>query len=120
MLPAPPKKTSWCIPEVLFDQLDRLAGHPYSAQWASHVSNQLHSLTERDRLEGDDVQSILADLGDAAQEAVRMADESPDHRLRVELLRAHWRSHGDSIAGRRCTSNVWPHTFKAELPPAVR
>ena len=53
-------------------------------------SNQLHALTEREQLVGDDVQSILADLSDAAQEAVRMADNTDDDRLRVELLRAHW------------------------------
>jgi len=81
---------SWCVPQVLYEQLQRLAEHGYSAQWASQVSNQLHALTERDQLLGDDVQSILADLSDAAQEAVRMADNTDDDRLRVELLRAHW------------------------------
>lgn len=90
MLPTPPKKTSWCVPQVLFEQLERLGDHAYSAQWASHVGNQLHALTEREQLEGDDVQSILADLTDSAQEALHMADNSDDNQLRVELLRAHW------------------------------
>lgn len=90
MLPAAPKKSAWCVPQALFAQLERLSGQPYSAQWASHVSNQLHALTERDRLEGDDVQIILADLSDAAEEALGMANDTDEDRLRVELLRAHW------------------------------
>ena len=90
MLPAPPRKTPWCVPEVLFQQLQRLSEHAYSAQWASHVSNQLHALTEREQLEGEDVRSILADLSDAAQEVVILSDNTNDDRLRVELLRAHW------------------------------
>jgi hypothetical protein len=88
--PEPPKKSYWCVPQTLYDQIERLAAHPYSALWASHVSNQLSVLTERDYLEGDDVQPILADLSDAAQEAFLMADHADDDRLRVELLRAHW------------------------------
>ena len=52
--------------------------------------NQLHALTEREQLEGDDVQSILADLAESAQEAHHMADNTDNDRLRVELLRAHW------------------------------
>ncbi len=90
MRPVRPNTNSWCVPQVLYEQLERLACHTYSAQWASQVGNQLHALTDRDQLIGDDVQSILADLSDAAQEAVRMADNTSDDRLRVELLRAHW------------------------------
>ena len=82
--------TYWCVPETLFTTLDRLAGEPEPAQWASQVRNQLHALTDREQLEGDDVQIILSDLSDAAQEAARMADAFDDDRLRVELLRAHW------------------------------
>jgi hypothetical protein len=47
-------------------------------------------LTEREQLEGDDVQSILADLSDSAQEALQMAENTDNDCLRVELLRAHW------------------------------
>jgi hypothetical protein len=89
-LEATPIAKSWCVPRVLYEQLQRLANQPYTAQWASHVGNQLRALTERDQLEGDDVQSILTDLSDAAQEAVHMADATDNDRLRVELLRAHW------------------------------
>lgn len=88
--PAAPKASPWCVPEVLYEQLQRLADHAYSAEWASQVGNELHALTDRDQLEGDDVQTILADLSDAAEEALRMADGTDDDRLRVELLRAHW------------------------------
>lgn len=80
----------WCVPQVLFDQLQRIACHPYAAEWANQTIAQLHALTERSALGGDDVQAILANLCDLAQEAVRMADETNDNRLRVELLRAHW------------------------------
>lgn len=93
MLPAPRELDAahpWCVPKALLEELDRLAGQPESAQWASQVRNQLHALTDREQLEGDDVQIILADLSDAAQEAVRMADQYDNDRLRVELLRAHW------------------------------
>ena len=78
------------MPQTLLEELDRLAGQPESAQWASQVRNQLHALTDREQLEGDDVQIILADLSDAAQEAVRMAEQFDNDRLRVELLRVHW------------------------------
>ncbi|HEX4413871.1 MAG TPA: hypothetical protein VH107_09615, partial [Lacipirellulaceae bacterium] len=90
MRPAPPRATSWCVPQALYDQLQRLAENAYTAEWASHVTNQLHALTERDQLAGDDVQSILADLSDAAEEAFRLADNTNDPCLSVELLRAHW------------------------------
>ena len=90
MRPAPPSKTAWCVPQALFEQLQRLSEPAYTAPWASHVSNQLHALTEREQLDGDDVQSILADLSDAAQEALRMAANTDNDVLRVELLRAHW------------------------------
>jgi hypothetical protein len=78
------------VPQTLLDQLERLSGHPASAPWAIHVRNQLHALTLRDFMEGDDVQTILADLAEAALDAYRMADNTDDDRLRVELLRAHW------------------------------
>src|SRR5262249_15904559 len=78
MLPAPlalDKVHPWCVPQALLDELDRLAGQPESAQWASQVRNQLRMLTDREQLEGDDVQIIMADLSDSAQEAMRMADQ---------------------------------------------
>jgi hypothetical protein len=93
MLPAPRELDAshpWCVPQALLEELDRLAGQPESAQWASQVRNQLHALTDREELEGDDVQIILADLSDAAQDAMRMADQYDNDRLRVELLRAYW------------------------------
>jgi hypothetical protein len=93
MLPAPREldpPRPWCVPQVLFEQLDRLAGQAESAQWASHVRNELRALTDREQLEGNDVEAILADLSNSAQDAVRMADQTGNDRLRVELLRAHW------------------------------
>ena len=90
MRPASPRGSSWCVPQTLYEQLERLSEHAYTAHWASFVGNQLRSLTERDQLEGDDVQAALADLGEAAQEALLMAENADDDRLRVELLRAHW------------------------------
>jgi len=89
-VPAPIQKSAWCVPQSLLDQLQRLADHAYTAPWSSRVSYQLRSITEREQLLGDDVQPILADLADAAQEAVLMAESTEDDRLRVELLRAHW------------------------------
>ncbi|MCC7476072.1 MAG: hypothetical protein IT425_11805 [Pirellulales bacterium] len=85
-----PESSPWCVPQSLFEQLNRLAFHPTSASWSSHVANQLRALTQREEILGDDVQAILADLSDAAQEALRLADETSDDRLRVELLRTHW------------------------------
>jgi hypothetical protein len=90
MLPAAPRQTPWCVPETLFAQIQRLAEHPYTSSWAGQVINQLHAITEREHLEGDDVQLILSDLSVGAREAVQMADSTDDDRLRVELLRAHW------------------------------
>jgi hypothetical protein len=93
MLPMPREvepRHPWCVPQALLEELDRLAGQPESAQWASQVRNQLHALTDREQLDGDDVQIILSDLSDAAQEAVRMANEIDNDQLRVELLRVHW------------------------------
>ncbi len=89
-LPQPVAPSYWCVPETLFAALDRLSDQPESAQWASQVRNQLHALTDREQLEGDDVQIILADLSDAAQEAARMAEQFDNDQLRVELLRVHW------------------------------
>jgi hypothetical protein len=85
-----PESDPWCIPEILFYQLQRIAHHPYSREWAERTITELHALTKRDALGGDDVQSILAELCDSAEEAMQMAEATDDDRLRVELLRAHW------------------------------
>jgi len=93
MLPEPREldgSHAWCVPQTLFELLERLASQADSAQWASHVTNQLRALTSRELLDGDDVQSILADLSDSAQEAIHMADQTENDALRVELLRTHW------------------------------
>ncbi len=119
MRPAPPRATSWCVPVALFEQLERLADNASTAEWASHVSNQLHSLTERDQLAGEDVQSILADLSDAAEEAYRLADTTDDERLRVELLRAHWALARRLDCWVRCTKNTWRFAFKTVSLPAA-
>jgi hypothetical protein len=80
----------WCVPQVLFEQLQRVARHEHSREWAEWTLSNLYVLTERSTLDGEDVQSVMANLGDAAQEAMRLADRTDDARLRVELLRAHW------------------------------
>jgi hypothetical protein len=80
----------WCVPQTLIEQLQRLQQQPVSARWASDALNQLYSLTERDSLDGEDVQTILADLRESAREAARLAEITEKDRLRVELLRAHW------------------------------
>jgi hypothetical protein len=86
----PSGSAGWCAPQELLDQLQRLARHPDSAVWAEQTIGQLIALTARDQLAGEDVQTLLAALGDAAQYAVQMAEATGDDRLRVELLRAHW------------------------------
>ena len=53
-----------------FEQLQRLARHPYSAEWADRAIAQSHALIERDSLDGDDVQTILATIF-AAQPGMR-------------------------------------------------
>ena len=80
----------WCVPQMLLDQLQRLAQHPVTALWAERTIAQLVALTGRGRLDGNDVRFSLEGLSDSAQEAWRMADETSEDRLRVELLRAHW------------------------------
>jgi hypothetical protein len=80
----------WCVPQVLMNQLQRLAGHPDSANWAERTIAQLVALTARDQLDGDDVQTLLAALSNSATDALRLADTTGEDRLRVELLRAHW------------------------------
>ena len=80
----------WCAPQILVNQLRRLTMHPYSAGWAERAIADVHAITNRERLEGNDVQPILAELNDLTRDAIRMADETSDDRLRVELLRAHW------------------------------
>jgi hypothetical protein len=90
IVPPQPRVRPWCVPQTLLEKLDRLAGQPESAQWASQVRNQLHALTDRAELAGDDVQIIMADLSAAAQEAEQMANETDNDQLRVELLRVHW------------------------------
>jgi hypothetical protein len=90
LVPPPAKQSAWCVPQSLLDQLQRLSEHAYTAEWTSRVSYQLRAITEREQLLGDDIQPILADLADAAQQAAAMADNTDDDRLRVELLRAHW------------------------------
>jgi hypothetical protein len=88
--PAPPEIDPWCVPQVLFDQLERLANHPVSAAWAERTIAQLRQLTNRDHLDGDDVHLVLGALSNSAQAAAQLAEATAEDRLRVELLRAHW------------------------------
>jgi hypothetical protein len=80
----------WCVPHTLIEQLQRLAHQAESGRWAQQTIDRLEELAARDRFEGDDVQSILADLSAAARQAMGMAEQTHQDRLRVELLRAHW------------------------------
>jgi hypothetical protein len=80
----------WCVPQTLFDQIERLSRHPFSAKWAQATIAELRAVTERDLWEHGDVSSQLWDLSQSAQEAMKLANETGDDRLRVELLRAHW------------------------------
>lgn len=123
MLPAPRELDAtrpWCVPQVLFEQLDRLANQSDSAQWASQIRNQLHALTDRAQLEGDDVQVILADLSDSAQEALKMADQTDNDRLRVELLRVHWCLPVGWIVGGRCMRTASRPVFRVAWPHGAR
>lgn len=85
-----PHVVPWCVPQTLYEQLYRLAGDAHTATWASQVANQLHALADREQLAGDDVQQLLADLSDASQQAIQLADSASDDRLRVEILRTYW------------------------------
>jgi hypothetical protein len=88
--PPPVELDPWCVPQMLYDQLNRLARHPESAIWARHTIAQLHSLVRRDQLQGKDVRTLLAEIGDSANTAARLAADTSDEKLRVELLRAYW------------------------------
>jgi hypothetical protein len=80
----------WCVPQTLFEQIERLSRHPFSAKWAQTTVEELRAVTDRRRWEQGDVSSVLWDLSQSAQEAMKLANETRDDRLRVELLRAHW------------------------------
>ncbi|HEY3391317.1 MAG TPA: hypothetical protein VGK58_01325 [Lacipirellulaceae bacterium] len=80
----------WCVPQTLFEQIERLSHHPFSAKWAQTTIEELRAVTDRHRWEHEDVSSVLWDLSQSAQEATKLANETRDDRLRVELLRAHW------------------------------
>jgi hypothetical protein len=80
----------WCVPQVLFEQIERLAQHPVSATWAHSTIAQLRAVTERERWENGNVSSLLLGLSQSAEQAKKMAGGTDDDRLRVELLRAHW------------------------------
>jgi hypothetical protein len=80
----------WCVPQALFEQLERLAHHPISARWAQETIDQLHIVTERANWESGRVAVSLDALSGLAAEATRLAETTGDDRLRVELLRAHW------------------------------
>lgn len=79
----------WSPPEVLFDQLARLAQHPESADWAVDTLAQLRTLFEGDGDRGR-ADALLAGLSRSAAEAVELAGATRENALRVELLRARW------------------------------
>jgi hypothetical protein len=80
----------WCVPHTLIEQLQRLARQPVSGRWAQRTIDELEELAARDRTAGADVLPILIELSDAARQAMSMAEQTGEDRLRVELLRAHW------------------------------
>ncbi len=80
----------WCIPHVLMKQLEQLALHPSSAAWAQNTLGQLRALTQGDRLEAHEIAHLLEGLSTSTQQAQRLARQTSDDALRVELLRAHW------------------------------
>jgi hypothetical protein len=86
----PPAESAWSIPQVLFEQLNRLAQHPHSADWAHTTITQLRAITDRDGFADREDSAMLASLAELTQHAVHLAETANDNRLRVELLRAHW------------------------------
>ena len=79
----------WCVPQALYEQLERLACHSYSAEWAQSTIAQLRAITECDPNDSD-VPILLFVLSHSAEKAVGLAEQTSEDRLRVELLRAHW------------------------------
>jgi hypothetical protein len=78
------------LPQVLLEQLYRLEQHAETASWAEQTIDRLYMFVEQEDWEAERVQTILAELSDAAQQAVAMSESTRHDRLRVELLRAHW------------------------------
>ncbi len=106
----------WCVPQVLFEQIERLSRHPVSAAWAHSTLAQLRTVTQRDRWEQGDVSHLLLGLSQSAEQAKKMANDSDDDRLRVELLRAHWGIARGSIVGPQYMTFASRSNLRSELP----
>ncbi len=81
---------TWTTPAALFEQLERLAQHPYTAHWASDTIWELQAMATRDHTSAYDVTTGLNNLTSDAEKAFKLAAETQDDQLRAELLRAHW------------------------------
>jgi hypothetical protein len=80
----------WSAPDVLLAQIEHLTHYPHSEQWALATLERIRALVEGDRRDRGRSAALLAALSESAAQAVPLAEQSPDERLRVELLRAHW------------------------------
>lgn len=85
-----PETDPWSVPQILFDQLQRIAEHEYARNWARNTLNQLYELQGQRAIPGSDVQQLLGELCLSTQDAAVLAEGAEDACLRVELLRAHW------------------------------
>lgn len=80
----------WSVPTALFEQLDIVAQHPFSASWALATISQLRTIASTDSAAHSDVEELLERLAQSAEFALQLAAQTSDDRLRVELLRSHW------------------------------
>ncbi len=82
--------TIWSRPDLLLSQLERLALQPFAAQWANDTLTQLKTLAEGPRRDAGQTAALLDRLDKSAESAVRLAEQTDNEALCVELLRAHW------------------------------
>lgn len=80
----------WTVPNQLIAQLTRLTEHPHSSRWAEETLSYLTAFVSDEAPNRELTSTLLRRLTASAEEAVRLANDTSDERIRTELLRAHW------------------------------
>jgi hypothetical protein len=88
--PKPQFVCPWSTPVALLDQLQILAGHAYTADWARRTERVLALLSDNKRLPRGEAAAHLDQLRVLSDEAAQLAAVADNEVVRAELLRAHW------------------------------
>ncbi len=86
----PPQRGPWPVPTALIEQLNAMAQHRSTKEFATRAKQEIERMTNVAALESDEAAKQLKRLASLAEEAEYLARESKDDAQRVQLARIEY------------------------------